>query len=227
MRSQNLESLLRSSWDEEPLVELRGPNSPIGLHDRIARLRTFGYLLLGIVFLANTDLSETAPIAITITVAAVLPFVSALLIKRRYKWELLQLIADMVTAVCIVWVWPEYLQLTLMAMVSLATLEAVYSPTRRALLSSSIVLTGIGVATWVADPSATGRTLAITAVILALVGVYGFSIRANIRWSQQDLRAAIHAAGGLTHITDVETTQFDYQGDVEACLLYTSPSPRD
>ena len=221
MRRRNWAALLRSRWHEEPLVELNGANSPIGFHDRIARLRSFGYLAIGLALVVNTDLSETAPIAIAILIGAVLPLASAMVIKLRYQWELLQLTTDLATAICLVWVMPEYFQVTLMGMMALAILELAYSPVRRALPASVIFLISIGIATSIADPGATGRTVTISGVVMLLIGTNAYFNREDIRRSQQDLRAAVHAAGGLTHITDVETTQFDIQGDVESVLGYT------
>ncbi len=220
MRRKKLAAILRKAWNEEPLVELRGPTSPVGFRDGVARLRSLGYVLALAALVANTDLAETGPIAVALLVGAMVPLLSAVLIKRRNRWELLQVATDMASGICVAWVTPEYLPFALMGMMTLIVLDLVASPVRRATQFSAIGLGAIGVATSIADPSSILRTLAVALVLTVVTGVNGYSIRANIRWSQQDLRAAIHAAGGLTHITDVETMQFDIQGDVQSVLGY-------
>ncbi len=211
-----------AAWREDRLAEFVGPELPVSPTEPIVRIRVMVFVAFTVLIALFDSTPEWGLVLPVLGTAMVVQPLAAKLFRTRSGWLNFNVVVDVVVSLIFAGIDDGFALLVVMSLIGLGTMEVASSPIRRAVGVGATLTVGIAAASVIGNIEHVERPALVAAVLFAFAAVVGYRFRDLVRRSRRDMHSAIHAAGGLTHMTDMRTLRFELGGDVEPILGFSN-----
>ena len=212
----------RTLWDEPDLTDLHGPDRSVSPFETVVTLRAIVFLVFAAACVWFGLWSDDRRVGLIFVLVAIAQPIAALAFRRRSSLLLSHICTDVVVAIVVSSVDEDFVYAALMCLMALGVANMMSMPIPRAVPIAVVTLVGIMITATVGGASYVERIGLAALIVLAYYAQIGYRSRDAIRRSRRDLQSAIHAAGGLTHTSDVQTLSFELGGDIQPLLGFTN-----